>query len=318
MHEPTYRQALAQAWHVTWHNKILWIFGLLSIFLGQFGFSDLFGKLWLITSGKGGGISIVLPWFSLTWPAGNWGIVSAVWIGIIVLCLGLVMAFLAITSQGALISYASERFKNKNYSNISKSWASGLHNFWRIAGIQIIRKILMVVLLGVFAYVLSNFLASSNAAVSIIFACVLVLVLFLSLFLSIMVVYTLCYTIIDSKGLISSLGKAWDLLSRHVLVSFEVGFLLMLFNFVLITFIIFGSFLAFLPSIFIWLAAGITNMMGLVTLGFVLGIFLWVVLVVFAAAFFNAFTTSTWVYLFSKMHHEGIASRVVHWFKHLV
>jgi hypothetical protein len=32
MHEPTYRQALTHAWHLVWHNKILWAFGIILVF----------------------------------------------------------------------------------------------------------------------------------------------------------------------------------------------------------------------------------------------------------------------------------------------
>jgi len=317
MKEPTYRQALIQAWHITWHNKILWILGLLSIFLGQFGFSDIFGRFWLVSAGNGG-VGLVLPWASVSWPGGSWGIVGAFWIGLIVVSLGVFLVFLSISSQGALISYSYEWFKDKGYSNSSKSWRRSLKNFWRLFGVQVIRKVLLFALLLMFAYVLKIFLVSSLTLASILFALSLVFVLLLSLLISILFVFTSCYVVIDGKGIKSALGKAWDLLSRHVLVSFEVGFLLMLFNFVLIAMILFGSFIVFLPSVFIWLLAGMTNIMGLVTLGYVVGIFLWIVLVVFMAAFFNAFTTSAWVFLFSKMHHEGISSRLAHWFRNLV
>jgi len=45
MHEPTYRQALQQTWYLVWHNKLLWILGVCSAFLGQWGLSDLVGRL---------------------------------------------------------------------------------------------------------------------------------------------------------------------------------------------------------------------------------------------------------------------------------
>jgi len=49
MQEPTYRDALSHAWHTVWHHKILWIFGLLSLFVGQFGANDFIGKIWMVT-----------------------------------------------------------------------------------------------------------------------------------------------------------------------------------------------------------------------------------------------------------------------------
>jgi integral membrane sensor domain MASE1 len=29
----------------------------------------------------------------------------------------------------------------------------------------------------------------------------------------------------------------------------------------------------------------------------------------------NAFVTSAWMYLFMKMDHEGVGSKILHWFK---
>ena len=92
----------------------------------------------------------------------------------------------------------------------------------------------------------------------------------------------------------------------------------MLFNLLLVAAIAVAGFFAFVPAILIWFAAGITNTVILAAVGFFLGISLWVVLIVLLAGFFNAYTTSAWVFLFMKMHKEGINSRVIHFFKHFL
>ena len=176
---------------------------------------------------------------------------------------------------------------------------------------------MLVLLLAVFGLALNYFFYSRTLSQGFLFAVSLALVLFVSLFISIISIYTLCALVVDGKGLWSAVKKSWAIFSRHMLVSLEAGILLMLLNFLLVTVIVVGSFFAFLPAMLIWLAAGITNTVVLAAIGFSLGVFLLLVFMILAAGFFNAFTTSAWVFLYMKMHKEGIPSRTIHLFKHL-
>ena len=318
MKEPTYRQTLIHAWEVVWHNKALWILGLFSVLLGQLGFGDIFGQIWSMSD-----ISIaeegvvILPAINLEWPGDIWSVLGGVWLIGICLSLLILLVFLAVTSQGALISYAADLFKTKKHQKLVKSWNSGLKHFWSIFFVNILRKILLFLLLVVFGLILNYFISFQTMPQGFIFAAGLVLVLLASLFFSIISIYTLCALVIEGKGFVSAIKKSWVIFSRHVLVSLEVGILLMLLNFLLIAIIAAAAFFAFLPAILIWLAAGITNTVILAAVGLVLGIFLLLALIVLIAGFFNAYTTSAWVFLFMKMHKEGIPSRLVHLFKHL-
>ena len=47
MNEPQYTDALKNSWSFVWHHKILWGFGILAMFIGQFGLGDFLGKIWL-------------------------------------------------------------------------------------------------------------------------------------------------------------------------------------------------------------------------------------------------------------------------------
>ncbi len=317
MKEPTYRQTLVHAWEVVWHNKTLWILGLFSVLLGQLGFSDIFGQLWSVSDIVTGGAAILLPGINLNWSGDIWNVLGIVWLVGICLSILVLLVFLAVTSQGALISYAAQWFKTKTHQKLSKPWGHGLKHFWSIFFINILRKVLLVLLLAVFGLALRYFLYSQTLPQGWLFAFSLVLVLFISLFISIISIYTLCALVVDGKGIKSAIKKSWAIFSRHMLVSLEVGILLMLLNFLLAVVILAGAFVAFLPAMLIWIAAGITNTVVLAAIGFSLGVFLLLVFIVLVAGFFNAYTTSAWVFLFMKMHKEGISSRTIHLFKHL-
>ncbi len=318
MKEPTYRQTLAHAWSITWHNKALWIFGLFSVLLGQFGFSDIFGQIWSVLDNAAmGGWAIFLPSIKLNWSGDTRSMLGIIWLAGICLALLVALVFLAVTSQGALISYAAEWFKTKKHQKLSKPWGHGLKHFWSILFINILRKVFLVSSLLSFGLVLSYFFNSETLSQGFLSAFSLVIVLFLSLLISIISIYTLCALVIDGKGVMPAIKKSINIFSQHVLVSLEVGVLLMLLNFLLVIVLVVGSFFAFLPAVLIWLAAGATNTLVLAGVGLSVGIFLLLVFTVFVAGFFNAYTTSAWVFLYIKMHKEGINSRVVHFLKHL-
>lgn len=318
MKEPTYRQALRQTWNLVWRHKILWILGLFSILLGQFGFSNFVGQFWSLSAdGSYQGIEFLLLSFAIRASGSVWTVVGLVWLAGILLALSVFIVFLATASQGALISYAAEWFKNNRFSSISKSWQKGLANFWSLLGINIIRKILLVLSLLSLACVFRCFFILDNFWINLLFAGALVLLVFISLFISVIAVYASCYVVVDGKGIWLAIKKGWSLFAKHILVSLEVGILLLLLNFVLLAAILAASYAAFLPAVLVWLTAGFASSISLANAGLALGLILWLIFVVLLAGVFNAYTTSAWVYLFTKMHKEGIVSRLFGWFRGL-
>ncbi|EKD43155.1 MAG: hypothetical protein ACD_72C00426G0001 [uncultured bacterium] len=101
------------------------------------------------------------------------------------------------------------------------------------------------------------------------------------------------------------------------MVSLELGVVLMLLTVVLVGILIYGSFIAFIPALLLWLLAGLSGWKILVSFGLVVGIFCYTVFILLVAGLFNSFVTCAWMYLFMKMHHEGISSRVIHFLKKL-
>jgi hypothetical protein len=318
MSEPTYRQTIMHAWQVVWENKILWILGLLAMLFGQIGFSDIFGKIWSISDEtlheKGMSLS---PLLTLDISGGVWNMVGVVWLVIICLPVIALLVFLATASQGSLIAYAAQWFKNGKHQTLAKPWKLSIKHFWSILAVNIIRQLALFLLLWVFTFITGYFFASDTIGKEFLFAALAVVVLLASLVLSALSVYTLCYIVLDGKGIAKSFSKAWQLFSEHLLVSLEVGVVIMFLTFLLVGVLIAGSFFAFLPAALIWMAAGVTNLVVLAAVGLIVGIFLLLLFMAFVAGIFNAFTICAWVFLFLKMHKEGVPSRVVHFFTYM-
>jgi len=315
MHEPTYRQALSSAWQLVWRHKSLWILGLLAIFIGHLGVSNFIGYIWAIADrGLQDPAVFSLPQMVINLPERAWASVAlALWLGGILVTLGVMIVFLGIAAQGAMIAYAGDWFK-RGRANMAKAWQKGVKHFWRVLGVELIEKLLLGALLLLFGFALRMFLASGTTMSVVFFTLALALVVFVGLAIVAITIYALGYIVIEEEGMVDALMKGASLFWRHILVSAEVSLILMVVDTVLLPVVGAGVFLAFLPSLAIWITAGFANNAALMGIGLIVGLFLWTIFIILAGAIFNAFATNAWVYLFMKMHKEGVASRVLHWF----
>ena len=307
MPEPSYREALGHAWKLTWHHKSLWVLGLLSIFLGQFGLSNFLGQL----------ISKLVFADASWWPA-SWGALHIVspdqflwfsWISFIVAALIMFVFAASVCAEGALIATAVHYFNVRTILNLHSAWRQGVKHFWRILGINILEKLLLSLILWV---LIESVSVVSSISIMGFFLEILVIAvgIFLALTISTVAIFTLGYTMVDNQGLIDALSQGWHLFRRHVFVSFELSVMLLLCNALVFAALWFGSFLVLIPSFFISLAAGFTGYLTFLSISVVAYVFLFVLAVAFLGAIFNAFTTSAWMYLFMHMYHEGLGSRL--------
>jgi hypothetical protein len=307
MHEPTYREALGHAWKLTWHHKSLWVLGLLSVFLGQFGLSNFLGQL----------ISKVFFADASWWPA-SWGAIHIVspdqflwfsWLSFIVAALAMFVLAASVCAQGALISTAVHYFNVHMVLSIHNAWRQGVKHFWRILGINVLEKLLLSLILWV---IIESLGVVGSISIMGFFLQVLVIAvgIFLALAISTVAIFTLGYCMVDNQGLIDALSQGWHLFRRHVLVSLELSIMLLLCNALVFAALWFGSFLVLIPSFFLSLAAGFTGYLTLLSISVAAYVFLFVLVVALLGAVFNAFTTSAWMYLFMHMYHEGLGSRL--------
>jgi hypothetical protein len=316
MKEPTYQQALSKAWQMAWHHKTLWGLGLLAAIVGQFGLGNFFGRLWLLY--QQGEVSYFASSLTnnyvLTVPGGfNWiNILGLIWLFGFALLLLIAIIFISVTSQGALVFYAASWFKNKRFKSITKAWHKAVDHFWQLLAVNILYKLIFCALVLTSASVVKTWDMVTSTWAQLGLGFVLGILLFLYLVFSIVYIYIISYIVVDNKKAKQAAQMAWDLLSRHFLVSIEVGLLMMFLNLILVIVVVSSLLLAFIPSVVIWIVAGVLGMTKLALFGFTVGFFIWFIMVLLIAAVYNTFNTSVWVYLFQKMHKQGIASRIVH------
>ncbi|MBI5729096.1 MAG: hypothetical protein HY983_02560 [Candidatus Magasanikbacteria bacterium] len=312
MSEPTYRQTLAHAWKLVWHHKILWIFGLLSVLLGQFGLDNFVGQMALLGSGR----ALFLPrvqGFSLA-PffkgAAAWW---SVWLLVIVIGVLALSILMTVAAQGALIAAAGNWFKIKRSPKISKAWHTGVAHFWRLLLVNIIKRILFLILLLALYRAAISLVAFESAAYQAMLIFIFSVGTFCALIISATTIYASGYIVIEREDALTAFRHGWGLLHRHFLASLELSIILLLIDVALIALIAMGAVWFFVPSFILTMVAGFTGWTSLVSLGIGASMALLLIFLALLGSFYNAFITTAWTYAFMKMHREGVTSRVLHW-----
>lgn len=321
MHEPTYRQALKASWRLAWNHKILWIFGLFAAFWGQIGLMDLLSKLSLSPSYLGfSPVWWMTPrvWFDtsilsqLHMSGSGW--VWLVWLGIIMLGFLVMFVFMSTASQGTVIKVASKMVKSDKLPDLDKAWQAGTKHFWRLLSLNIIKKVILV-FLGCFIGSLAVLMAFDKSGLDLfLFVILFFLLACVGAVISFLAVYAACYIVVEDYKLFEAIAGAWKLFVKHWLVSVEVGLIVLLLNLVLAVVTVAGLFVTFFPALLLWLSAVLLYNPFLIFIGTLVGLVLFTLFIFLVVAVFSVFNISIWTYLFSKMHHEGLKSRIVHYF----
>lgn len=320
MKEPNYGDAISHAWKLVWHHKILWALGILAMFVGQFGLGDYVGKIWVfgerLISGAIG-INYLLAFLAmgkgLDWSSA----ISFVCLALAFIMLAVLIVFVSITAQGALLAAAIEGYKNSALKSFSKFWKIGVKHFWKLLIVNFVAKILYVILLAGLFVVWGILFKAHGFWVMPTMTLSLALVLFLGLVVSAWFIYTLGYIISEDCDFVRASKMGWKLFSKHILVSVELSVVLFALGLLLLGLIIAVFTILYLPAVLIGLLAAWLNSLPLLILGIVFGTMVAVIFIVLVGGIFNAFTVSAWAYMFVRMHREGVGSHLVRLLKNV-
>lgn len=321
MHQPLYRQALHDAWELAWHHKLLWVYGLFAAFLGQLGLTELLTKVGLASStyalypawlkapsllfDSSVSVLVRLPLEEWTW-----------FFCLLFILFGffLLLVFVSVSSQGALIRAAAQHAKKKKLPSISDAWASGVKHFWRLFFINLFKKGLLILLAVVVGWGALNAVNLPGNLDVLLFVILFLLCMVAGLVLSFLALYAGGYVVVEEYPLFKSIKSAWELFLSHWLVSIEVSLLVLLLNVMMGIFVLAIFVLLFLPSLLTsylaFLAGSASWLLGIT----IITDFVFVLFIILLGSVFTVLITSLWTYLFMKMHHEGVKSRIVHHF----
>lgn len=318
MSEPTYRQALLNSWKLVWHNKFLWILGICSMILGQWGLGDFVGQMNLFVEegfAMPPKLSSVISMLSVLNFDNVTAVFLSVWFFVLVAIFIAAVIFVAIVSRGGLISVTSEWYYDRKRLPVKLAWRDGVKSFWVLLFVTVINKLLQTVVILGFSSFLITAAAAHSSFYNILAVVAFVVALFLVLVLESIAIYASCYAVLERVWCGKALKQGWDLFRRHMVVSLELGILLVLLSVGLFVILAVSSIAVLIPFLALWLVAGVSGWYILTSIGLIIATILFIIIGIIAGGIFNAFTTTSWVYLFMKMHHEGVASRVAHHLK---
>lgn len=251
---------------------------------------------------------------NLSLPLAGW--VWLVWLMVMFLGLGIILLFVAVVSQGALIHASAQWAKKKSLPCIEKSWRSGVDNFWPLLLVNLFKKAVLCLLTCFVGWAAVNALIGEVSGLDT--ALFLVLFIFATLVgmvMSFLVVYVAGYVVLEKYPLSWAVGSAWRLFLKHWVVSIEVGVIVLVLNVVVGLLALLGFFVFFLPTLITWFIAILASNSALWTIGLIVGALLFVLFIIFLGSVFTVFTISIWTHLFMKMHKVGVVSRILLAFK---
>lgn len=315
-----YKKALKSSWDLAINHKLLWIFGLFAAFLGQMGLMELFFKVGVVGTRNG-----FLPsWVyspdltnletlvnSLAFSLQGW--LLLLWLAVFLGGIAIVFIFVSVASQGALIDSAAQYIKEDRLPDPNTAWHAGTKHFWRLFVIQALKKIAIFSLSVIVGFTTYNAAFSATFGDQVLFIILLVSAILIGMIISFLTLYASCYVVVEEENLSDSINSAARLFVDHWLVSIEIGVTILVINVILAFGVSASLFVLLYPTLILWTLAAVATSSALYYIGVMLGILLFVLFVAFVLSVFKIFTTSAWTYLFMKMHHHGIVSRILHW-----
>ncbi|OGH85833.1 MAG: hypothetical protein A2493_02290 [Candidatus Magasanikbacteria bacterium RIFOXYC12_FULL_33_11] len=327
MKEPTYREALTHGWHLAWHHKSLWVFGLFAAFLGQMGIFEYLAQSMVGASRMGSPSSFVFVknmfegfrWsdFAALFHTSSDKVIWLVWLIIIFVAMAVLLTFVAVVSQGTIVHNTAKSLGGlrPSFVDVDKSWHESRIHFWRLFVLNLFKKIITLVFVTFIAWGMWNasFYGSSVGSL-LLFIAIFLLATIIGMVLSLWLIYAVGYVVVEEKKLIEACRLAWRLFTRHWLVSLEIGFIFIILNVFLALLILGGMYILFLPSLFLWTLLALTGNAVFYVLGVLMGFVLFSLYLMLLGSIFVVFSTSTWTYLFMKMHKKGLRSHLVRLF----
>ena len=314
--EPTYKDAFMHGLYSIKKYTSLWFCGFFAMFLGQFGLLDFLSSIQLVQEegvvGVGRTLLVLSESFQgvllLDLSIDKW--MWFFWLCIFLLGFFLFLFVLAVVSQGAIVYALGQQCKllHRKKIQIDKAWQVGVRNFWALFSVTLVKKALIFLLSMVLGVALLVALRHGTTLSINVFFGVFVLTIILGVILSFLVIYATGYIVLEKYSVKNALVEAWRLFLGHWLVSLEVGVLLLLLY---VAAIVVVAVIVSLCMAEIFLLTILSTLFG--------GVWFWIMVewllvalsiavIVYSLVMVYIFSTTVWVYLFMKMHNNGIKS----------
>ena len=315
-----YRYILKRAWSITWKNKWLWIFGLFAATLGNGGSINILIngldnvqmqasflanlKILFSSSTIGEAGNLISQFFqNLT--------IYYTFLFILIIIAFIVILYLAITTQGALLISIYNIYKNKQ-AGLKKGFEVGKKKFWSIFAANLSGKLLVYLIFFILSIpFLFLYLKYNNILWQLVMLVVgfIVFVPF-AVIVSFLVKYAVLYLVVENLTFKESVKKAWILFKNNWLVSLEIAVILFVINVVAAAVVIFSYFfiaMPFIALVYLSFQMGIEFMFWIGIIG---GSALLLVVIFLLGAILSTYQSAVWVLVFNQLNESVVISKI--------
>ncbi len=304
----SYRAILKQAWQITIRFKYLWLFGLFAVLTAA-------GGSWeynLINQGLGQNLvdasyfqlERIISVFEVVSSFGSgmiamlsgdiWGLLNALTLLIISGIFLVVLVWIGVVSQGALIN-AVKKILTKKKSSVDISYreniAVGNKNFWPVFGMNILIQIFVIAAFIITSLPLLLMSLKDMSGLSIAYVVLFVIFVPVATGLALLMKYAISYQIFDNLGFFKSIEKGYKLFKKNWLISVEMAVILFIVSFLASFLFATAISIALFPVLFMSVIIESTWII------WVAG-FIGLALTMFFGALLSTFQITTWTNLF--------------------
>jgi len=299
-----YKNTLLSAAQITLKNKYLWFFGLFAAFL-----SNNAGISWRTEKGE-----LWSGWeklqstqiFNISTIKGIGPLIKQDPVGVginllillLILALGIFIAWLAFVSQGALISNVAKLSSGKK-TNFQEGLQSGKRFFWPVFFFKIILKAISVGLLSLLALPFIINLTLNLGFWWLVLYYFITLLIVVLIFIAFYIIrYSMSYAVIKNARFIDACKNGWSLFYKNIINSIEAGAIIFLANIAIGFTIIISLFAVAIPFIlvlFVFYKLAVEAAFMFILALMMIIIF---VLIAWAGAVLTAFNDTFWTIFF--------------------
>jgi|GEM_PF-3811347 len=314
MKPPLYRESFKASFFFALKNKQLLVFGLLAALLGQVGITSFFTRIIDISVTDKMSKVLLFPNFFFAEDSfflSLWGMLAL----LILFGVGFFLLWAGSASQGAIMHAVAKSSTRSKTPDPKDAWEVGRSKAFPVLWVHFLEKFALWLLILAFGFFLFNLSNHFSWFLFLLYLIVFILVAALSFYFSLLSFYTKAYMVVENKEFKEALKLANQLFFNHLLVSFELAFLLFLCEIVFLFVAIWLVSLVFLPTLFVWFFAIVSLSSALWSFASIIAVILATLAVVLLGSLFTLWVLSAWTYLFVKMSKQGIMSRVLLAFK---
>ncbi|KKP69187.1 MAG: hypothetical protein UR66_C0001G0069 [Candidatus Moranbacteria bacterium GW2011_GWE1_35_17] len=298
-----YFTIIKEATNITIHNKILWWFGLLTIFSGScFSFNYTFPNNSSDIKFDEMEYMNMMRRIFYYWELYSGWIILAI---AIVILIAIILYVVGLIGRGALIDSIFKVIKKENFS-FSSGFKKGIYFLGRLFLIKLFFSISFLILLFILAFpvVRLAILKSYGAAILLGLVAFLLLVSIAILF-SYFRTYAQMYLVGSDLGIKNSIKLAYGLFEKNIKESLIMGIVSGAVNLVIGIIIIFILIGVAIPGWIIGIIAyKIAGEFALIVLG-ISAVIIFVALVTLARAILNVFFEAVWILFFHEIGRES-------------